>query len=219
MKWLAYIIKYPGRKTLTAILLLGPQGSGKNLFTNKIAELTSPYSHKNIDDRRNLDLQCVKPDNADEYFASLGAEVDALVFLPTLFTYLIQYDVPIDYDFVHTLPMTELKQVIQQTYKNPFEQFVTRYHQRFVEGWESKDCRQVAERELTADRTDKVATEHTKKGLAIDLQRYCGGTKQIRRGEAKVYVYRLLPNYVEAFRPTEQQICCGEIDVYLDESV
>jgi hypothetical protein len=91
----------------------------------------SPFKQE-IDDRRNLDLQCVKPEDPDVYFQALGAEVDAPLFHQTLFTYLLNRDVPIDYDFVHTLPMTELKRTIQATYKNPFELFITRHWQLFV---------------------------------------------------------------------------------------
>jgi hypothetical protein len=173
---------------------------------------------QDVDDRRNLDIQCVKPDEPDTYFKALGAEVDASEFLPTLFTYLNQYDVPVDYDFIHTLPMTSLKQVIQQTYKTPFEQFITEHHEQFVEGWESKECRRVAEREIIAkmNERDRDNGERVRKGLTLDLQKYCGGSKQVRRGNTKVYVYKLLSNYIEAFKPTQEQLANGEVEGYLD---
>jgi hypothetical protein len=207
IKWLAYIIKYAGQKTKTALVLIGSQGCGKNIFTNQIAKIMAPYSNSNIsdineitgkfngilenlclavcnelksdkhnkavdtnklkyaiteteirierkyvdkttaekvcnfifisnnfspfkqeiDDRRNLDLQCVKPDDPVAYLKALGAEVDAPIFHQTLYTYLLSQDVPIDYDFVPTLPMTELKRTIQATDKSPFELFITRH--------------------------------------------------------------------------------------------
>jgi energy-coupling factor transporter ATP-binding protein EcfA2 len=291
IRWLSYILKYAGKKTETALVLIGPQGCGKNIFTNQIAQLMSPYSNRNIDDineicgqwngilenlclavcnelksdkrskkvdsnklkgvvsekelrikrkyidnytaenvcsfifisnnfspfkqeiddRRNLDLQCIMPDNADEYFTALGAEVDAPLYLQTLFTYLMNQDVPIDYDFVHNLPMTQLKQAIQTMYKNPFEMFITRHWQLFVDGWDSKTCKECANKEVI-DIMEPTKTEYGKKGLMLDLQKYCGGAKQVRRDGDKPYVYKLLPNYVEQFKPTDEQIFLGEVD-------
>jgi hypothetical protein len=215
MRWLAYILKFPGKKTLTVPNLCGPQGCGKNLFANAYCDLLGPYAERNIDDindvtghfnpvlenivlavlnemksaksnkvvdwhkmkslitetevrvehkfkdkttiqnvcnficisnhyssvkqemtdRRNIDLQCVMPEDPAAYFAALRAEIAAPEFSPTLHTYLMNYDVAANYDFVLKLPMTQLKQVIRELYKSPFEQFVTRHHQLFVEGW------------------------------------------------------------------------------------
>jgi hypothetical protein len=130
--------------------------------------------------------------------------------MPTLFTYFVNYDVAEDYDFVHNLPMTKLKQVIQQTYKNPFEMFITVHHQQFVDGWESRECKMIAEREVLSKMPDAEARDYGKKGITLDLQKYCGGAKQVRRGNDKPYVYKLLPNYVEQFRPTEEQIATDD---------
>jgi len=43
MKWLAYPIQNPGAKMQTAILLHGPEGTGKNLFFNSIRRIYGPY--------------------------------------------------------------------------------------------------------------------------------------------------------------------------------
>jgi hypothetical protein len=293
MKWIAFIVQHPGLKTLTALVLIGPQGSGKNLFTNQIAAITAPYSERNIDDindivsrfngvlenvvlaicnemksdkrhklvdtnklksaiterevrverkfkdkvtienvanfvflsnnfspfkqdvddRRNLDLQVVMPEDPASYFEALGAEVDGPLFHQTLFTYLLNYEVPADYDFVHNLPMTTLKLVIQGMYKSPFELFITRHWQLFVDGWPSASCKAKAQAELIANiEGGAEAKEYKTKGLTLDLQKYCGGAKQVRRGDGKQYVYQLLPNYVRSFKPTDEQVLLGEVD-------
>jgi hypothetical protein len=172
----------------------------------------SPFKQA-VDDRRNLDLQVSMPENAASYFEALGAEVDAPLFHQTLFTYLKHYEVPVDYDFVHNLPMTALKQVIQDTYKDPFEQFITKHWQLFVDGWDTAGCKTRAQTEII----DKVeggaeVKEYKSRGLNLDLQKYCGKAKQVRRGGAKVYVYQLLPNYVGMFKPTDEQVLLGEVD-------
>ena len=54
MKWLAYIVQNPGRKTEVCLVLRGAQGIGKNRFTDTIAELLAGYSERNITDIEEL---------------------------------------------------------------------------------------------------------------------------------------------------------------------
>lgn len=54
MNWVAFIIKNPGRRTETALVLKGPQGIGKNTFTNTICELLAGYALPNITDIREI---------------------------------------------------------------------------------------------------------------------------------------------------------------------
>jgi hypothetical protein len=176
----------------------------------------TPFKQE-IDDRRNLDLQCIKPEDPN-YFNSLYEEIEHPLFLQTLFTYLSEYKIEDGFDFVQELPMTKLKKVIQQTYKNPFEQFITRHWQEFADGWESKMCRKVAERELLSKMKDDEDKAYGSKGLTLDLQKYCGGAKQIRRDGDKFYAYKLLSNYVDQFKPTEEQIASGEFTQFLTEA-
>jgi hypothetical protein len=223
VRWLAHLVQYPGTKAGTALVVIGPEGSGKNIVTDQLVRLTDPYSKtidditeitgkfnpvlenmvlvvgnelksdgrssktvdkerlksaitettvrierkfkdkvdaenvanfiflsnnfspfkQEIGDRRNLDLQITMPTDPVSYFGSkggkdpntLGGSINQPLFMDTLYTYLTSYDCPIDYDFVHNLPMTQLKQVIQDTYKNPFETFITAHYQLFADGW------------------------------------------------------------------------------------
>jgi hypothetical protein len=122
------------------------------------------------------------------------------------------YEVERDYDFVHNLPMTALKQVIQDTYKTPFEIFITTHWQLFVDGWNSKECKDRAQREVIEKMDTNEAKNYAKKGLILDLQKYCGGAHQVRRGDGREYVYKLLPNYIPLMKPTEEQLANGEVD-------
>jgi putative DNA primase/helicase len=285
IKWLAYIIQHPGLKTKTAPVLIGPQGCGKNIFTDQLAKIMAPYSNSNIaditditgkfngvlenlclavcnelksdkknkavdtnklkdiitereigierkfqdkrtaenvtnfifisnnfspfkqelDDRRNLDLQCVMPENPTEYFQALGDEIKHSTFHQTLYTYLMNYEVDINYDFVHELPMTKLKQTMQQVYKGPFETFITAHFQDFVDGWDSKECKRIAERDIISKIDGDEAKQYKKNGLTLDLQKYCGGAKRQRvcGTEDRIYVYKLLPNYIQLFKPSD----------------
>ena len=45
--WISYILHNPGKKTNTAIVLIGRQGAGKNLWTNHICKLFGNYSNPN----------------------------------------------------------------------------------------------------------------------------------------------------------------------------
>ena len=47
VKWLAFIFRYPGKKTQTAILLTGTQGAGKTAWTNAICNLLGCYANPN----------------------------------------------------------------------------------------------------------------------------------------------------------------------------
>jgi uncharacterized protein YbgA (DUF1722 family) len=105
-------------------------------------------------------------------------------------------DVAIDYDFVHTLPSTELKLATQELYKSPFEEFITKYHQQFIEGWSSTQCLETAFNEL-----NDGSGSYSKKLITLELIKYCGKAKQIRRGHIRMYVYTLMPAYIERFRP------------------
>jgi hypothetical protein len=48
INWFSFIIKYDGKKTLTALVVQGSPGCGKNVVGNTIAKLTAPYSTANI---------------------------------------------------------------------------------------------------------------------------------------------------------------------------
>jgi putative DNA primase/helicase len=48
--WIAYIIQKPGARTLTARILKGIQGAGKNAFTDVLSELFRGYSLPNVMD-------------------------------------------------------------------------------------------------------------------------------------------------------------------------
>jgi energy-coupling factor transporter ATP-binding protein EcfA2 len=296
LSWIAFIIQNPGKKTLTAPVLAGPQGCGKNTFVNPLLKLMAPYSklidkigeltgkfngvlenlvfavvneckgdkkskvdhnclkgiitedevrieakHKDIrqaenvanfifmsnnltpfkqdvDDRRHLDLQCAKPEDPS-WFDDLYKEIEHPLFIQTLFTYLMNYKIDGGFDFVKQLPMTALKEVIRSTYKNPFEMFITKHYQEFVDGWDSKDCRATAEREIIAKTEGDEWKEYKKKGLTLDLMKYCGKAVQrrIKGTTDKEYAYKLLPNYVQVFKPTEEEIASGEFRAYLDE--
>jgi biotin operon repressor len=179
----------------------------------------SPFKQE-VGDRRNLDLQCSMPENPEQYFGpkggtdpkTLGGSIQQPMFMETLYTYLMTYEVAIDYDFVHNLPMTALKQVIQATYKNPFEIFITTHWELFVDGWNSKQCKERAQHEIIDKMEGNEAKEYHKKGLTLDLMKYCGPAKQIRKGEGREYVYKLLPNYIPLFKPTGEQLANGEVD-------
>jgi hypothetical protein len=93
-----------------------------------------------VDDRRYVFLQCQMPEEGAVFFDRLFKSFEHPLFYDTLFSYLMNVDVPVDYDFVHTLPSTELKLATQELYKSPFEEFITKFHERFVEGWSSTQC-------------------------------------------------------------------------------
>ena len=46
--WVASILQKPNFKTGTALVILGKQGSGKNLFTNVICKLMARYANENV---------------------------------------------------------------------------------------------------------------------------------------------------------------------------
>ena len=46
--WIASILQKPDFKPETAIVILGNQGTGKNIFTNVICKLMARYAHENI---------------------------------------------------------------------------------------------------------------------------------------------------------------------------
>ena len=46
--WIASILQKPNFKTGTALVILGKQGSGKNLFTNVICKLMARYANENV---------------------------------------------------------------------------------------------------------------------------------------------------------------------------
>ena len=49
-KWIASIIQIPNIKLETALVIIGTQGTGKNLFTNTLCNLIDRYAVKNISD-------------------------------------------------------------------------------------------------------------------------------------------------------------------------
>jgi hypothetical protein len=177
----------------------------------------SPFKQE-IGDRRNLDLQCLMPPNPDTYFKALSDEIKNPLFHQTLFTYLMNYDVSIDYDFVHELPMTDLKQAIQETYKNPFERFITRHYQQFINGWNTTDCQRIAQIEIIDRLPDNEKKDYKKNGISIGLLKYCGKAQRqrIRGTDNREYVYKLSSNYVDKFKPSEEQIASGEYLEYLE---
>ena len=46
--WIASILQKPNFKTETAIVILGNQGTGKNVFTNVICKLMARYANENV---------------------------------------------------------------------------------------------------------------------------------------------------------------------------
>ena len=46
-KWLSFIFRYPGKKAETAIILTGPQGAGKSIWTKTICNLLGIYANPN----------------------------------------------------------------------------------------------------------------------------------------------------------------------------
>lgn len=48
LNWISYIVQNPGKKTGIALILKGPQGAGKNMFTNVISRILIGYSEPNI---------------------------------------------------------------------------------------------------------------------------------------------------------------------------
>jgi hypothetical protein len=297
INWLSFLIQNPGKKTLTALVLISPQGAGKNTFVIPLLKIMAPYSKlidkidditgrfngvlenlvlgvinecrsdrkakvdanglkgiitedqvrienkgkdkrqaenvanlifmsnnmlpfkQEVDDRRNLDLQCIKPEDPKWFDALYDIDFKDPLFEPTLLTYLSNHTIPEGFDFVKQLPMTALKRVIQSTYKNPFEQFITRHHREFVEGWESKSCRQTAAVEVINKMKDEDDKTYGAKGLTKDLQQYCGGAKErrIKGTKDKEWFYKLKPEYIESFRPTVEDLASGEYQQYLDE--
>lgn len=59
LKWLAYPIQHPGAKMHTAIVVHGPQGTGKSLFFETYAKIYGPYSRvlgqEALEDKFNAD--------------------------------------------------------------------------------------------------------------------------------------------------------------------
>jgi hypothetical protein len=161
------------------------------------------------------------PPNPDTYFKALSDEIKNPLFHQTLFTYLMNYDVSIDYDFVHELSMTDLKQAIQETYKNPFERFITRHYQQFVNGWNSTDCQKAAQTEIIDKLPDNEKKEYKKNGISIGLLKYCGKAQRRRvKGTAdREWFYKLSSDNVDKFKPSEEQIASGEYQQYLDEEI
>ena len=47
LQWLAYIVQNPGWKNISAVLILGKQGTGKNTFTNILASIFGCYCNPN----------------------------------------------------------------------------------------------------------------------------------------------------------------------------
>ena len=54
VKWCANIVKNPGAKNCTIIVLSGPQGCGKTTFVNILSRLFGHYAVENIDDVKHL---------------------------------------------------------------------------------------------------------------------------------------------------------------------
>ncbi len=54
IKWIASVLQTPNHKTEIALVLLGRQGTGKNVFTNAICELMSRYALKNCEHIENI---------------------------------------------------------------------------------------------------------------------------------------------------------------------
>ncbi len=48
IKWIASVLQVPNHKTEIALVLLGVQGTGKNVFTNVICKLMSRYAARNV---------------------------------------------------------------------------------------------------------------------------------------------------------------------------
>ena len=48
MVWIALILQKPNLKTETAIVILGNQGTCKNVFTNVICKLMARYANENV---------------------------------------------------------------------------------------------------------------------------------------------------------------------------
>ncbi len=48
LNWFSYIMQIPNAKTETAIVIIGEQGTGKNIFTNVLCDLLNRYSNRNI---------------------------------------------------------------------------------------------------------------------------------------------------------------------------
>jgi hypothetical protein len=46
--WISTIVQIPDAKTETAIVITGIQGTGKNLFTNVVCDMVSPYCTRNM---------------------------------------------------------------------------------------------------------------------------------------------------------------------------
>ena len=49
IRWVSYVLQNPGKKTGTALIILGQQGTGKNIFTNTICKLIANYTSPNVD--------------------------------------------------------------------------------------------------------------------------------------------------------------------------
>jgi hypothetical protein len=160
-----------------------------------------------IDDRRYLYLQCSMPEDKAAYFGSLHESFKHPEFYNTLLTYLTHLDVSKDYDFVHNLPTTELKEATANLYKSPFEDFITENYQDFIDGWNSSVCLEQAYNELNT-----YNSSYSKKLLTVEFIKYCGKAKQLRKDGTKIYCYQLLPCYAEKFKPRGENVDSGGLE-------
>jgi hypothetical protein len=149
-----------------------------------------------VDDRRYCIIQCQKPDTLFKTF-------DNPEFYNTLYTYLYNYDVSEKYDFVNNLPNTDIKEATRELYKSPFEDFMTNHYEQLLKGWLSADCQNQAFRSLN---TPEPKTSYKFKQIPLELIKYCGKAKQLRRDGTKGYYYQLLDCYVDKFKPKEEDL-------------
>jgi hypothetical protein len=100
---------------------------------------------------------------------------------------------------VHNLPKTDIKEATQNVYKTPFEDFITENYEDFAKGYLAADCLENAFD--TLNRQNK--NSYKKKSIELELIKYCGKAKQLRRNGEKKYYYMLLDHYAAKFKPNE----------------
>jgi hypothetical protein len=165
-----------------------------------ISNNTAPFKI-DMDDRRYCVLHCQMPENRQKYFNDLHKTFEHPDFYDNLYSYLCGLDLPEDFNFVHSLPTTDLKEATQDVYKTPFEEFITANYDNFIEGWKSDDCTHSA---ILALNNQETKTSYKPKQIQLELIKFCGKAKQMRKNGAKAYYYQLLSCYIESLKPREE---------------
>ena len=232
--WVASILQKPNFKTGTALVILGKQGSGKNLFTNvikininqknepeRLAENVANFimvSNNNIpikienSDRRYLVTTTSDAHLKDyKYFDNLFAQFNEQ-FYENLFTFFMTLD--ISNTNLRRIPETEAKETIVQASMSSYEMFVR-------EHWEDIE-------DIPGPRLFDLYNQFVEKNkfaacssrtFIANIKQFTGQPKTKRIDKKPTSVYSLLPEVRSKFQKMDAELeakICGELPGQID---